>query len=179
MFIHLNGWPGVGKLTVARAIVARTGGRLLDNHTIANVAFSVTEFLSPAFYETDRAVRDIAYRRVRDIDPSVCVVLTNLLRQTPSSEETWSAITNLARERGSPLFAVTLDCSPEENLRRLTAPHRAEMHKLTDGAALADLRAGIALSGQDGERRLRIDATNLSAEVCADRILNWVRQPAP
>jgi shikimate kinase len=38
MLINLNGWPGVGKLTVGRILAKTLGGRLLDNHTLLNVA---------------------------------------------------------------------------------------------------------------------------------------------
>ena len=64
MIININGWPGVGKLSVAELVVERIGGRLLDNQTIYNVAFSLCEFRTPEFYATVRAVRDIAFTRV-------------------------------------------------------------------------------------------------------------------
>jgi cytidylate kinase len=60
MILHINGWPGVGKLTIGKIIAKKLKGRLLDNHAIYNVAFRLTEFRSAAFYDTVRAVRDIA-----------------------------------------------------------------------------------------------------------------------
>ena len=48
MMIHLNGYPGVGKLTVGRLLAQRLGGRLLDNHAMYDVAFALAEFRSPA-----------------------------------------------------------------------------------------------------------------------------------
>ncbi len=47
MILQINGWPGVGKLTVGRIVAKELGGRLLDNHTIYNPAFALTEFRSP------------------------------------------------------------------------------------------------------------------------------------
>jgi shikimate kinase len=38
MLINLDGWPRVGKLTVGRVLAMALGGRLLDNHTLLNVA---------------------------------------------------------------------------------------------------------------------------------------------
>ena len=38
MIVHINGWPGVGKLTVAREVARRLSARLLDNHTLHDVA---------------------------------------------------------------------------------------------------------------------------------------------
>jgi hypothetical protein len=64
MIIHMNGYPGVGKLTIGRELCRILNGRLLDNHSVYNVAFALTEFRSDAFYETVRAVRAIAYDRI-------------------------------------------------------------------------------------------------------------------
>ena len=36
--IHINGWPGTGKLTVGRLLAERLGARLVDNHTLLNPA---------------------------------------------------------------------------------------------------------------------------------------------
>ena len=37
MIIVLNGYPGVGKLTIGRALAETLKGRLLDIHTIYNL----------------------------------------------------------------------------------------------------------------------------------------------
>src|SRR5262249_34492751 len=124
MIIHLNGWPGVGKLAIGRMVAMRLGARFLDNHAIANVAFSLTDFPSPAFYATERDVRVIAYNRILDLEPTVPVVLTNVLAATPSGVETWNALIELSRSRGSKLLAVTLDCDLSENARRLSTAQR-------------------------------------------------------
>lgn len=67
MLVHLNGWAGVGKLSIAQRIAPKIGARVLDNHTIYNVAFSLTEFKSPAFYEAVRSVREIAFSRILEL----------------------------------------------------------------------------------------------------------------
>ena len=40
MIIHLNGLPGVGKLTIARELALRLGAHVLDSHSIYNVALA-------------------------------------------------------------------------------------------------------------------------------------------
>jgi shikimate kinase len=43
MIISLNGWPGVGKLTVGLELADILEGRLLDSHTLLfNVAITLT-----------------------------------------------------------------------------------------------------------------------------------------
>ncbi|WP_284388078.1 hypothetical protein [Devosia yakushimensis] len=38
MIIHLNGWPGVGKLTIGRLLAADLGARFIHNHLLHDVA---------------------------------------------------------------------------------------------------------------------------------------------
>lgn len=87
MIVHLNGLPGVGKLTVARLIAKQLDGYLIDSHTIYNVAFSLTEFQSPEFYSLVKAVRDVAYERIAAIPANIPVIMTNALGQSPWGEE--------------------------------------------------------------------------------------------
>lgn len=67
MIVHINSYPGVGKFTIGRALAELIGAKFLDNRSVFNVAFALTEFCSPAFYDTVRAVREIAYRRVLEL----------------------------------------------------------------------------------------------------------------
>jgi len=63
VIVHINSYPGVGKLTIGRALADLIGGKLLDNHSVFNVAFALTEFRSPAFYDAVREVRGPRRRR--------------------------------------------------------------------------------------------------------------------
>lgn len=174
MIININGWPGVGKLSVAQQVVKHIGGRLLDNHTIYNVAFSLCELRTPAFHETVRAVRDIAFRRVIALAVDVPVVLTSAYSDTPWGRENWAVIRDMADTRGSPLCVVVLDCSLEENLRRLQTPERAHLRKLIDPAPLIAGRDAYDLLEAGGDHGLRFDTSALSADEAANRILTWL-----
>jgi shikimate kinase len=46
MIVSLNGWPGVGKLTVGLELADILEGRLLDSHTVFNVAIALTDYCS-------------------------------------------------------------------------------------------------------------------------------------
>jgi len=66
VIVHINRYPGVGKLTIGRALADLIGGKLLDNHSVFNVAFALTEFRSPAFYDAVREVRGLGGPRSKD-----------------------------------------------------------------------------------------------------------------
>ena len=177
MIIHINSYPGVGKLTIATALAELIGARLLDNHTIYNVAFALTEFRSNEFYDTVRAVRDIAYRRVLDLPVAVPVILTNWYsRDSGWGNENWDEIIALARKRGSRLNVVVLTCSPEENARRIQSSDRAAKRKPRDPDMIAANRNGRELLDRGGDRLLRLDVSNLSAEAAARDIARWIAQ---
>ena len=176
MIIFLNGWPGVGKLTVARELVATMSGKLLDAHTIYNVAFYLTEFRSPAFYETVRKVRDVAFDRVAELPPLTPVVMTNAFAAESSwAAENWNAVRALADRRGSKLFFVELDCSQAENERRIQLEDRALLGKPREAARVAETRTSRSLlRPTDADHLLCLDNTGLSAHACAHQIAAWV-----
>jgi hypothetical protein len=177
MIININSWPGVGKLSIAERLHQNIGGRLLDNHTIFNVAFSLCDFKSPEFYEAARAVRRIAFDAVSKLPSNVPVIVTSAYADTRFGRENWAAIRDLACSRGSPLFNVVLDCSLNENIRRLQSPGRERLRKLTEAAPLVRSRSSAQLLCDGGDHMLRIDVTELTPEDAASRIERWLRDP--
>ena len=78
MIIELCGFPGVGKFTIGTALAARLNARLLDNHSLYNVAFALTEFRSELFDRTVRAVREVAWNAAAELSPDVPLILTTV-----------------------------------------------------------------------------------------------------
>lgn len=175
MLVHINGYPGVGKLTIGRALAGQIGGKLLDNHPIYNVAFALTEFRSPAFYDTVRAARDLAYRRVLELPATMPVILTNWYSKGSNwGEENWDEAISLARRRPSTLFVVILNCSPAENERRIQSSGRDGMRKPRDVALVNSDRDRRPLIDRGGERLLHLDVSSLSPESAATAIAKWL-----
>ena len=175
MIIHVNSYAGVGKLTIATVLAERIGAKLLDNHSIYNVAFALTEFRSKDFYDTVRAVRDIAYQRVLELPAEIPVILTNWYSQDSDwGHENWDEIIALAHKRGSPLYIVVLSCSPEENARRIQSSGRAAKRKPGDVGTVAANRDRRPLLDRGGDYLLRLDVTDLSAEAAAEEIAQWI-----
>ncbi len=176
MLVHLNSYPGTGKLTIAQALAPLLGARVLDNHSIYNVAFALTAFKSPEFDDTVRAVRQIAYDRVLALPPEVPVVLTNAhAADSVWGAECWDALEALAQARGTPLYLVTLLCDPDENARRIQSAGRAAQRKPRDSDMFPGNRQGRPLMERGGDAVLRLDVTRLQASQAAAHIAAWVQ----
>ena len=143
MMISVNGWPGTGKLTVALELAGRINARLLDNHSIFNVAIALTEYGAPAYYDAARAVRDIAFEQVLALEPGISVIMTNVIATGGPSDfahEHWQAIRQLAEARRMPLVSIWLDCDPAEKARRIVSIDRRARQKTRDMQTIDDLR---------------------------------------
>ena len=176
--VHLGGWPGVGKLTVARALAGLMGGMVLDNHTILNVGSAVARQASPEFYAVVRAIRTVAYEAILSLPPDVPVILTNVVARGGGSgflEENWQSVLALADARRGDLFSVTLTCSTAENARRIASPDRDLLGKIRDPASLAALTETRELFDDGATYRLRLDTSDLSPMQAAERIQQWIR----
>ncbi len=177
MILHINGYPGVGKLTVARKLAEALDARLVDNHSIYNLAFALTDYKSVAYYQTLEAVRAIAFARVLELPDETPVIFTNAhMIDSEWGNSNWDSVVDLARRRGSRLLVLVLDCAPAENDRRIVSPERAAKRKLTDPSKFTGGWSGRELIDRDGDHMVHIDTTGLTADETAALALAWVRE---
>jgi HEAT repeat protein len=176
---YLLGYPGVGKLTVARAICADTGARLFDNHLVNNVVFSLIRKdgktpLPSGVWHYVRNIRREAIAAIRELgDPEQSYVLTNFLSDGDEEDADYFAeIEHLAEARGATFVPVTLACSEAENIRRLTDPARERGFKLTDPERLIQRRQDAEILKVRHPNALRVDSTTLSPEAVARLIVD-------
>jgi len=176
MLVLLNGYPGIGKLTIGKSLAALLGGRLLDNHSVCNVAFALTEFRSDAFYNTVKSVQAIADARIAELSPETPLVLTEALAgQSVWGDFNWNRIVRLADLHG-PLHVVHLHCGRDEHQRRIQHADRAAKRKPQDPEMATRAHdEARPLLGADWPRLRRLDVTDLSAEVAAAQIEAWLR----
>jgi hypothetical protein len=156
--------------------------RLLDNHTLHDVAGRLCERHTYEYWELYYQVREIAYKRVRALPSHEVIVMTNALTlEVEREREAWAAVKALAVSRGVPLVAVTQECSLEENVRRIASESRRH-RKLTDPAPLIEWRSRLTLLTDASVRSLTIDNTNRSPDAVAKEIVGFVRRielPSP
>ena len=176
MIIHFNSYPGVGKLTIARELQSLIGGKILDNHSVYNVAFALTEPKTDAFYTALREVKAIAYKLVLQLPTSTPLILTNAHAADSSwGNESWDGVIALAKQRGSRLYNIVLYCDPDENDRRTQDPERDLLRKPRDPEMFPANRKGRELLSRGGDALLELDVTELSAKESALQIEAWLQ----
>lgn len=174
MILVLNGYPGTGKQTIGQALAPLMGAKLLDIHTVYNLAFALTEFKSPEFMATTEKVEAIAYDLIRNLPADVPVILTTVLSQTNGRcREEWDRMAALGRER-PPFLAVHIQCDREENLRRIAGESRVGARKPRDPSYVHRNHDRAApLMGADADGFLTLDTTELTVEESAQTIADW------
>jgi hypothetical protein len=174
MIIVLNGYPGVGKLTIGQELISRISGRLLDIHSVYNIAFALTEFKSPEFIATVEKIETIAHDLILALPSDVPVVLTTVLAGASDwGDAEWQRIVRLGHER-SPLLVVHIHCDLDENIRRIESAGRGAKRKPRDAEmARRNQAQGKILAGGDEANLLRLDVTGLSPVEAAAEIAAW------
>ncbi|MFS3137560.1 hypothetical protein ACLRDC_19685 [Gluconacetobacter sacchari] len=176
MKINLNGWPGVGKLTVGRILAERIGARFISNHAILDLAEAIANRGTPAFYDAVRAIRTTTFEQLAQLPSDVPVLLTNVVARGGAGflEETWREIVALACIRGCDLYSVTLECNSDALAGRIAAENRAMFGKIRDPALVSQVKAERTLFDDGATHRLTVDNTALPPEACAERIATWL-----
>ncbi|WLR93444.1 nucleoside kinase [Shinella zoogloeoides] len=170
LIVHINGWPGTGKLTIGRLLADRLGARLLDNHTMINPAEALFSRRDPLHYSLRNAVRDAVFEHLLRAPPGGRYVFTDALADDDWDRGQFDWYRDLAAQRGARLAAVLLDCGIDENRRRLVAGERAHLLKLTDVTVLESLRARHRLLRPQADMLIELDVTTITAEAAAQAI---------
>jgi len=175
--IYINGWPGVGKLTVARALQTLIhGSQVLHNHELIDPVEKHCPRGS-AWYQIKRG--EYRRSRLKPIMEDARLKDTVFIFTDSQTEynECVGDFTDLALgEHGRRFYSVVLHCQEDENERRLVMPGRGggANGKLRDVEVLRQYRSrgGIYKFGDDDE--VEVDITNVDAEMAARTIWEFV-----
>lgn len=168
MIIHINGFPGVGKLTTARALETAMGAKLIDNHSLINIATMVYPHGSPEYLSLLDEFTQTLYKGLMHPQAPRVLIFTNALA-TELSEDTTrvDVCRKFASDRGDVFVPVLLTCSQEANRDRINKPGRAERQKLTNAAVLDDIYSKYTAYHPNDEFGLVLDNTNSQPEETA------------
>ncbi|MGN6694372.1 MAG: hypothetical protein ACTHN0_09350 [Aquihabitans sp.] len=185
--IHLIGYPGVGKRTVAEAIVATRPADaddrivLVDNHLTSNPILAVTPRTATGrvpdrVWQIVSGVRAQVVLAIEELSPpGWSFVFTNVLRRTdPLGVTTAAQLQGLAETRGDAYVPVLLTCAVDEQRRRVVAPERAGRGKWTDADGVEEFVRTVGLIVPEGPNRIDLDITHRQPDVAAAAILEHV-----
>lgn len=148
----ITGFPGVGKYTVAQALVRRLvssgrDARLVDNHYVTNPVFGViaTDGETPlpaGVWDLVGQVREAVLGAITAFGPpDASYVFTNFVREAESEKVMpySDRLRGIAEARGGRFVHVALTCEREEQVRRIALPERAARLKSLSGRWLGEL----------------------------------------
>ncbi|KAK3720103.1 hypothetical protein LTR37_003926 [Vermiconidia calcicola] len=177
--IYINGWPGVGKLTVARQFQKlMPGSQVLHNHELIDPV-EKRHPRGSARYQMKRA--EYRQARLKPImqDPKLKDTVFIFTDSQTEHSECVGDYTDLGLgERGRRIYSVVLHCEMEENMRRLAMAGRGGIlnGKLTDVEVLKQYRSrgSILRFGDDDE--VEMDVTDIEPEEAARRVYEFVER---
>jgi len=179
MIVHLNGMPGVGKLTVARRLSEILPARLIDNHLIIDLVEGICGGRSPDYLTVLTAITEIAYNLIAQTSSTkqpIFLFTNSLAAELPEDRARLAAVMDLATRTHTPFVPILLTCNASENERRLLMPDRSAKRKLMDAKILRELSARYSIAHYpDHPNALQIDTSNLDAVKTADMIAQRLR----
>jgi hypothetical protein len=196
--IHLNGFPGTGKLTIARKLVEKlnreyeqqdpsqsanhTRAKLVHNHLLIDPAGAVLERSQPGYNELRTAIRQAVFTTL--INESSTYETIYVFTDWQSGNAVGSGVCEeylaMAKARGSQFIPILVSCDEQENVRRIQGVSRAISDKLTDSELLVQWRQEVdpppVYLFRDIEARKELDVSSLSPEQAADAIWEHASQ---
>lgn len=184
--IHINGFPGTGKLTIARILQQLLGpqGRLVHNHLLINPADAVLHRTEPGYQDLRRAIRAAVFTSLAD-SPSThdhVYIFTDFQSSDPVGSATCAEFLDAARARGGALVPVLLECDEAVNLERLGTKEREVHGKIVNPELLRYFRRGVTIhrfADAQTTTTLELDVSALTAEQAAQKIFDHVVQICP
>jgi len=175
--IYLIGFAGTGKLTIAREIATLTNIRVVDNHLINNLVFSLIKLdgspISDSVWEKIWTIRHIVLDVIKDISaPELSFIFTNeLIEGVGDDEKLFAEIAGLAAQRKSKFFPVRLLCSEKELCKRIISDDRKKSLKDMNAENAQRNCNNNVIFQPKTHQYLTLDVTNLSAYEAAQAII--------
>jgi hypothetical protein len=173
--VHINGFPGIGKLTIARKLVALLGpynGKPIHNHLLIDPASAVLPRSSADYQPLRRAIRAVVFDALAaSSDTFDSVFVFTDFQSDDVGRAVMAEYRAMAARRSCTFVPITVTCSKEENLRRLASSERSLQGKLMDAELVAHIRDNGVIHQSPGDPfQMELDLTEMDADVAARRI---------
>jgi hypothetical protein len=199
--IHLNGFPGTGKLTIARKLVEQLNrgfgkqhpsdnarparAKLVHNHLLIDPAAAVLERKQEGYNELRTAIRQAVFTTLvkESSTYDTIYVFTDWQSGNVLGTEVCKEYLTMAKARGSQFIPILITCDEQENVRRIQGVERAISTKLTDSELLVQWRQEVdpppVYLFSDEKARLELDVTSFKPEQAAEAIWKHASQYVP
>jgi hypothetical protein len=145
--IFLNGFPGMGKPTIARAIkdnLPADATRLIDNHILIDPAEAIVPGHSAAHKKLRQNIRRIAFEALTEemvSQPNLKVIMTRGLVDNPEDTAILAEHLRIAKYVNVLFCLIDITCDRGEHGQRLETPAQTAVgkSKLRDGNVLQQL----------------------------------------
>ncbi|KAF9770626.1 hypothetical protein IL306_011810 [Fusarium sp. DS 682] len=178
-FIYLNGYPGIGKFTIAKELQQLlSNSKVYHNHFLIDPVDAIVDRTSPGYQEMRTGLRRYV---LNEIATSVYTkdttwIFTDAREDSPVGEIGAKDYQAAAKKRRVPFLSIVLECEMEENIRRAINITRGQTvsAKLTDEKVLRAVLQNEEIYRFGSETELVLDVTKLSAKEAAQRIQEHV-----
>ncbi|OHE94567.1 hypothetical protein CORC01_10095 [Colletotrichum orchidophilum] len=187
-FIYINGYPGVGKLTVANALsnlIPRS--RVFHNHLVIDPVAAMldrddADADAGAYNDLRTSFRKHALDAIAT-HPALAdktFIFTDARESGPLGSEAARDHKTAADRRGVPFVSVVLRCDADESVKRIASRVgvgdgvAAGNTKLTDGEVLLRIRDKETIFQFGDENEMCLDTTSLGSEDAAHLIFQHV-----
>ncbi|KAK5169864.1 uncharacterized protein LTR77_005842 [Saxophila tyrrhenica] len=195
--IFPNGFPGVGKLTIARSIEEklqhfRISSRLVDTHLLDDAAKAIHP--STPRKGSDNVQQAVLLDRLRMVvlkelktlpTQNTVIIINGGLSMEKCDVAVFADYVDVARARGIPFYAFTIACELEEHLTRVRTASRwmrmqltiAELYNVSRKNRVLDPTDESVVGRFDKVVKLRhrvVDTTDLSVYASSERVLGAI-----
>jgi hypothetical protein len=165
--IFIYGPPAAGKLTVANALAARFGLRVLDNHVTVDPALRLFSFGTPEF---GALVEELRVTLIRAAALARVDIVTTLVYGASVDDDHVARLSRATTDHGGRVDYVQLRPADEVLDRRVLEQSRAGTSKVSDRRRLHAILEHDDLTTPIHDDDLRIDNNDLTPEAVVEMI---------
>ncbi|KAM5517800.1 hypothetical protein FOXYSP1_08585 [Fusarium oxysporum f. sp. phaseoli] len=178
-YIYINGYPGIGKLTIAKEPQQLLpNSKVYHNHLLIDPIDALVERSSPGYHEMRTGLRQYVLNEIAtsEYTKGRTWIFTDAREASAAGETGAKDYEAAARKRSVSFISIVLECEIEDNIRRAINQTRVASigAKLTDEEILRPILENERIYRFGNEKELVLDVTKLSPKEAASRIREHV-----